>query len=99
VNKPLLWIPTLIIHLYRWRNFNLNKETELFPIDSLAAAELNKSCSTDKVESKEGDKDEEFKPLEAITERHDPKVQDTIAAESGVNTSAIVDFKHMLYNT
>ena len=45
IEKPLLRIPTLAIHLHRQSNFDPNKEVELFPIAGLAEAELNKSAA------------------------------------------------------
>jgi aspartyl aminopeptidase len=100
VDKPLVRIPTLAIHLHRQTNFDPNKETELFPIAGLVAAELNKDVKKEKVEEENGDgEDEEFRPLKVITERHHPQVLDVIASEAGVEVSAIVDFELVLYDT
>lgn len=100
VEKPLLRIPTLAIHLHRQTNFDPNKESELFPIAGLAAAELNKGVNVEKPEEKDDeDADEDFKPLKAMTERHHPHVLDVIASEAGVEVSAIVDFELVLYDT
>lgn len=98
VDKPLLRIPTLAIHLHRQSNFDPNKETELFPIAGLAAAELNKTAPADESEKMETD-DEDFRPLKQMTERHHPQVMDVIASEAGVDVSAIVDFELILYDT
>ncbi|KAM0249482.1 hypothetical protein ACHAP5_002871 [Fusarium lateritium] len=101
VDKPLVRIPTLAIHLHRQTNFDPNKETELFPIAGLVAAELNKDVKKEKTEEEKGDgeEDEEFRPLKVITERHHPQVLDVIASEAGVEVSAIVDFELILYDT
>jgi len=101
VDKPLVRIPTLAIHLHRQTNFDPNKETELFPIAGLVAAELNKGAKEEKPEEKkdEGEDNEDFKPLKVITERHHPQVLDVIAAEAGFEVSAIVDFELVLYDT
>lgn len=101
VDKPLVRIPTLAIHLHRQTNFDPNKETELFPIAGLVAAELNKGVKEEKPEEKkdEGEDNEDFKPLKVITERHHPQVLDVIASEAGVEVSAIVDFELVLYDT
>ncbi|KAG5661582.1 hypothetical protein KAF25_005704 [Fusarium avenaceum] len=100
VDKPLVRIPTLAIHLHRQTNFDPNKETELFPIAGLVAAELNKDVKKEKVEEEKDDgEDEEFRPLKVITERHHPQVLDVIASEAGVEVSAIVDFELVLYDT
>lgn len=100
VDKPLVRIPTLAIHLHRQTNFDPNKETELFPIAGLVAAELNKDVKKEKVEEEKDDgEEEEFRPLKVITERHHPQVLDVIASEAGVEVSAIVDFELVLYDT
>ncbi|PNY29593.1 Aspartyl aminopeptidase [Tolypocladium capitatum] len=104
VDKPLLRIPTLAIHLHRQTNFDPNKETELFPIAGLAAAELNKSAKGGEEEKGEkddddDDDDDDFCPLAQMTERHHPAVLDVIAGELGVDVPAIADFELVLYDT
>ncbi|KAF7549427.1 hypothetical protein G7Z17_g6389 [Cylindrodendrum hubeiense] len=100
VEKPLLRIPTLAIHLNRQTSFDPNKETELFPIVGLATAELNRGVkSEEKKEEKEGEEEEDFKPLQAMTERHHPHILDVIASEAGVEVSEVVDFELVLYDT
>ncbi|RMZ86169.1 hypothetical protein DV737_g91, partial [Chaetothyriales sp. CBS 132003] len=42
IDKPILRIPTLAIHLDRQEKFEFNKETQLFPIAGLVAAELKR---------------------------------------------------------
>lgn len=103
VDKPLIRIPTLAIHLHRQSNFDPNKESELFPIVGLAAAELNKDANgktvTKEDETEANDEEPEFQPLKAMAERHHPKVLDVIASEAGVDASSIVDFELVLYDT
>lgn len=104
VEKPLLRIPTLAIHLHRQSNFDPNKESELFPIVGLAAAELNKKSSADEdtekpAEGKGEEEEEDFRPLEKMTERHHPAVLDVIAQEAHVKVADIVDFELVLYDT
>ncbi|GJN77211.1 hypothetical protein PLIIFM63780_000701 [Purpureocillium lilacinum] len=104
VDRPLLRIPTLAIHLHRQSNFDPNKETELFPIAGLAAAELNKSTAAKpdedkKEEKKDDDDDEDFRPLDQMSERHHPGVLDVLASELEVDVSAIADFELVLYDT
>lgn len=102
VEKPLLRIPTLAIHLHRQSNFDPNKETELFPIAGLVASELNKGADQPEVTKEETAKDEtqeEFEPLEKFGERHHPQILDVIATEAGVDVPAIVDFELVLYDT
>ncbi len=97
IDKPLVRIPTLAIHLHRQSNFDPNKETELFPITGLAAAELNKAADAD-ADANGGAGSEDFTPLEEMSARHHPAVMDTIASEVGVSPSAIVDFELVLYD-
>ena len=96
VDRPLLRIPTLAIHLHRQSNFDPNKETELFPIAGLAASELNKGAAEGSEEAKE---DDDFRPLKLMTERHHPVMLDIIAAEAGCKAEDIVDFELSLYDT
>ncbi|KAK2594938.1 hypothetical protein QQS21_007341 [Conoideocrella luteorostrata] len=97
IEKPLLRIPTLAIHLHRQTNFDPNKESELFPIIGLATAELNKSADEDTPAQAEDDED--FKPLEKMSERHHPAVLDVIADEISTKVTDIVDFELVLYDT
>lgn len=104
VDKPILRIPTLAIHLDRSSNFDPNKETELFPICGLAAAELNRTGKTaaesKKDEAAEADVEgEDFQPLKAMTQRHHPYLLDVIAQHAGVETNEVVDFELVLYDT
>lgn len=102
VDKPILRIPTLAIHLDRASNFDPNKETELFPIAGLAAAELNRTGKTEKEakgEAAEVDENEEFQPLKALTQRHHPYLIDIIAQHAGVEADGVVDFELVLYDT
>ncbi|KAG6006663.1 hypothetical protein E4U21_006808 [Claviceps maximensis] len=102
IDKPLLRIPTLAIHLERQSNFDPNKESELFPIIGLATAELNKSADDDAAAAPEagGDKEDKvFEPLSAMSERHHPAVLDVIAEELSAKVADIVDFELVLYDT
>ncbi|KAL2155905.1 hypothetical protein VTH82DRAFT_647 [Thermothelomyces myriococcoides] len=92
VDKPILRIPTLAIHLHRQSNFDPNKEDELLPIAGLAEAELNKTAEPD---TAEGD----FEPLRALPERHHPAFLSLVAQQAGVDISQIVDFELVLYDT
>ncbi|KAF2141939.1 uncharacterized protein K452DRAFT_318288 [Aplosporella prunicola CBS 121167] len=97
VDRPILRVPTLAIHLDRQQNFEFNKETQLFPIAGLVAAELNRQGKTEeKAEEKENDT---FNPLQTVTERHHPYVVEIIAEEAGVKASDIMDFEIVLYDT
>ncbi|KUI65443.1 Aspartyl aminopeptidase [Cytospora mali] len=103
VDKPLLRVPTLAIHLDRASNFDPNKETELFPICGLAAAELNRTGQSEKDAKREAAAEVEeggdFQPLKAMTQRHHPYLIDIIAQHAGVEADAVVDFELVLYDT
>ncbi|EOA81744.1 uncharacterized protein SETTUDRAFT_166114 [Exserohilum turcica Et28A] len=101
VDRPILRIPTLAIHLDRQETFQFNKETQLFPIAGLVAAELNRQGKTEesKDEAKDADKDGSYEPLAAATTRHHPYIVDMIAEEAGAEAGDIVDFEMVLYDT
>lgn len=105
VDRPLLRIPTLAIHLERKANFEPNKETELFPIAGLVEAELNRtgggaSGEDEKIsELEKHSTDEEFRPLKVLSERHHPYVVEIIAEHAGVDIEDVVDFEMVLYDT
>lgn len=104
IDKPILRIPTLAIHLDRQETFAFNKETQLFPIAGLAAAALNKTPADDK-KSKESENEEseengkDFAPLAAITERHHPAIVTKLAEAAGVSAENICDFEILLFDT
>ncbi len=101
--ETVLRIPTLAIHLDRQETFSFNKETQLFPIAGLIAAELNRQEKTE--ESAKTDDEipkvasDEFQPLKAFTERHHPYIVELIAKEAGVEPSNVIDFEMILYDT
>ncbi|KAL3463095.1 peptidase [Aspergillus heterothallicus] len=102
IDRPILRIPTLAIHLDRQETFSFNKETQLFPIAGMIAAELNRTG-----QPKEGEKSgaeaqnesAEFSPLKSITERHHPHIVELIAAEAGVKPNDVLDFEMILFDT
>jgi aspartyl aminopeptidase len=98
VDKPILRIPTLAIHLHRQSNFDPNKETEMFPIAGLVASELNKAAGGEEVAVEKKD-EEDFQPLKEMNERHHPQILSLVATEAGVEASDIVDFELILYDT
>lgn len=92
----------MAIHLDRQENFAFNKETQLFPIAGLVAAELNRtgeSKNGGEKEASKGDEQAEFSPLKAITERHHSYFVELLAAEAGVKPADIVDFEMILFDT
>ena len=99
--KLVLRIPTLAIHLDRQETFTFNKETQLFPIAGLVAAELNRQT---KIEGKTdpatpNSDDVPFHPLKVPTERHHPYVVEVVARHADVEPTDIVDFELILYDT
>ena len=100
IKKPILRIPTLAIHLDRQEKFEFNKETQLFPIAGLVAAELkSQDEKKTKVEGDEEQQNKPFTPLKAMTTRHHPHIVEVIASDAGVSTEDIVDFEIVLYDT
>lgn len=100
VERPIVRIPTLAIHLDRQETFQFNKETQLLPIAGLVAAELNRQGKTEESEDEKAEqKDGPFEPLAIPTARHHPYLVDIIAAEAGVDSTDIVDFEMVLYDT
>lgn len=101
VDRPILRVPTLAIHLDRQEDFKFNKETQLFPIAGLVAAELNRQgkSETPKDEKDKVDDESTLEPLAAPTQRHHPYIVDIIAKEAGVDASDILDFEMSLYDT
>ncbi|KAK6355258.1 hypothetical protein TWF696_004373 [Orbilia brochopaga] len=100
IDKPILRVPTLAIHLDRQEKFEFNKETQLFPILGLIAAELNKD-SPQAAETTEDAAAEEkpFAPLAAITERHHPAIVKLISAATDAEPQDVLDFEMILYDT
>jgi aspartyl aminopeptidase len=105
VNRPILRIPTLAIHLERQDNFQPNKETHLFPICGLVAAELNRTGKSDadnaaeKLEDARLGSDSSYEPLKLVTERHHPYIIDLLAEEAKCTPADIQDFEIVLYDT
>ena len=107
VERPILRIPTLAIHLDRETAFDPNTETELFPIAGLVAAELNRTGESGEDKNEDGERakpgagapGELFHPLQAATDRHHPYVVQIIAEHAGVGVEDVVDFEMVLYDT
>lgn len=99
VDRPILRIPTLAIHLDRTTSFEPNKENELFPIVGLVAAELNRTGAKVTEQDDTEDKGGDFQPLKMLNERHHPYVVQIIAEHAGVDVEDVVDFEMVLYDT
>lgn len=99
----VLRIPTLAIHLDRQENFSFNKETQLFPIAGLAAAELNRLNKPEAPPTPDSSADSSisdvFSPLKNASDRHHPHIVELVAIEAGVSPASIVDFELLLYDT
>jgi len=99
VDRPILRIPTLAIHLDRSDSFQPNKENELFPILGLVAAELNRSGAKDAKAEEEEKEGRNFQPLKVLSDRHHPYVVEIIAEHAEVDVEDVVDFEIVLYDT
>ena len=97
VDKPILRIPTLAIHLDRQETFEFNKETQLFPIAGLApAVTCSKAIGKDE---KAKDETQDFAPLAAVIERHHPAIVSKLAEAAGVPAESIMDLEILLFDT
>lgn len=94
INKPLLKIPTLAIHLDRDVNtkFEFNKETQLLPIAGLENASSSGCCDSNPLSN------DEFQSLNTVIQRHNKQLVDLIAIEAGVSAEDIEDFELILYD-
>lgn len=92
VDRPLLRIPTLAIHLDKNVNDNLkfNQETEFVPIIGLVAETLNKTPKDDKKLNA---------TAASIQGNHHPALLSVIADELSVSPEEIHDFELHLYDT
>ncbi|KAL0473464.1 aspartyl aminopeptidase [Neurospora intermedia] len=102
VDKPILRVPTLAIHLHRQSNFDPNKEDELLPIVGLVEKELNKPAAAEAAAAPEenAEADADFQPLKAMTERHHSQFLSVVASAAGISSASdIVDFELILYDT
>lgn len=102
IERPILRIPTLAIHLDRQEPFTFNKETHLFPIAGLVAAELNrqgKKESATTETTKDSERPAPSSPLKALGERHHPYIIELISKEAKVKPSEMADFEMVLYDT
>ncbi|KAI4247668.1 MAG: hypothetical protein L6R40_001254 [Gallowayella cf. fulva] len=105
IDRPILRIPTLAIHLDRQETFTFNKETQLFPIAGLVAAELNRTghppqpLTPERSDTSNETFDDSFAPLKASTDRHHPYIVELIAKEANVPVASVIDFEMVLYDT
>ncbi|KAL5487988.1 hypothetical protein ACEPAI_6096 [Sanghuangporus weigelae] len=91
IERPVIRIPTLAIHLDRGVNdaFKFNQETEMIPILGLVSAQLNEP-KTKKTEPKQASN---------IHDDHHPALLSLLAEELSMNPEQIHDFELHLYDT
>jgi aspartyl aminopeptidase len=100
LDKPILRIPTLAIHLDRQESFAFNKESQLFPIAGLVAAELNRQGkSSHKYDDKDEASSKAAEPLATPMARHHPYIVELIAEAAGCSPTEVLDFEMLLYDT
>ncbi|KAF8192487.1 aspartyl aminopeptidase [Pholiota molesta] len=93
IDRPILRIPTLAIHLDRNVNseFKFNQETEFVPILGLVETQLNAPSSKSESES---DKDTpSVKVASSIQENHHPALLSLLASELSIAPEEIHDFE------
>lgn len=108
VDKPLLRIPTLAIHLTKDRYvlFEFNRETKLVPIAGQSALDKNEKESNDesgKLHSCADDpklkmSQEEFQSVQSVILRHSRSLVELIAKECNSDPLLIEDFELILYD-
>ena len=102
IDRPILRIPNLAIHLDRQDPFTFSKETQLLPIAGMVAEELKRQGidaeSTDEARDVE-DSQARFMPLKKLTERHHLYLVSLIASHAGVKPEEVIDFEMILYDT
>ncbi|CAH2352053.1 aspartyl aminopeptidase 4 [[Candida] railenensis] len=109
IDKPLLRIPTLAIHLDRSvkDKFEFNKETKLIPIAGQIALDKNElknektkkdaahSCADDPALQMSP---EQFESVQSVITRHNESLVELIAKECGVEPKQIEDFELVLFD-
>ncbi|CAI5961856.1 unnamed protein product [Closterium sp. NIES-65] len=98
IDRPIMRIPTLAIHLDREVNtsgFKPNTQTHLLPVLATAIKEeLNRPAPASENSSKEGEAKEKGKgKKEEAAERHHPLLLQLLASELGCSPAAIADFE------
>ncbi|ODN81683.1 hypothetical protein L202_02080 [Cryptococcus amylolentus CBS 6039] len=112
IDRPILRIPTLAIHLDRTANdnFKFNKETEFQPILGLVESILNEPTKTalkrthDQVATPpptalSNKSQEDEMNIAMQEEKHHPKLLAVLADELGCDVADIQDFELSLYDT
>lgn len=101
VARPILRVPSLAVHLDRQTPFEFNKETQLFPIAGLVAAELDRQGGATKGadDAEKTSTTTSTAPLKAMTERHHPYIVELVAEKAGAKVEDVLDFELSLYDT
>ncbi|CAI5470885.1 unnamed protein product [Closterium sp. Yama58-4] len=104
IDRPIMRIPTLAIHLDREVNtsgFKPNTQTHLLPVLATAIKEeLNRPAPASETGGKEGEAKEKSKgKKDESAERHHPLLLQLLASELGCSPSAIADFDLQLCDT
>lgn len=99
IERPILRIPTLAVHLDRQDPFTFNKETQLLPIAGLLAAELNRQNKNESATTEPTEEGGKAGPLKALGQRHHPYIVELISKEANVQPFEVVDFEMVLYDT
>ncbi|KAG6902303.1 hypothetical protein C0995_001913 [Termitomyces sp. Mi166 len=96
INRPLLRIPTLAIHLDRSvnDNFEFSQETEFIPILGLLESQLNAKKDDNKAENPHSNQ-----KASSIQANHHSQLLSLLAAELSVVPEDIHDFELSLYDT
>ncbi|CAK7895663.1 aspartyl aminopeptidase 4 [[Candida] anglica] len=105
IDKPLLRIPTLAIHLDRnvRESFEFNKETKLVPIAGQIELDANEQKESKKKTSCADDpalqlSPDQFESVQSIITRHNHSLVELIAKECGVESKQIEDFELVLFD-
>jgi len=100
INKPLLRIPTLAIHLDREVNtkFEFNKETKLVPIAGQISVDKNEKATCCADDPNLQLTEEQFESVQNVITRHNKSLIELIAKELNVEVGQIEDFELVLYD-
>ncbi|KAG0689517.1 hypothetical protein C6P40_004895 [Pichia californica] len=107
IDRPLLRIPTLAIHLTkdRYVKFEFNKETQFKPIAGLVKSDVTEKQKQEENEAVDGcckgEKltEEEFQSVKSTIERHNKELLDLIAEQLSIKPTQIEDFELVLFDT
>ncbi|KAJ9101535.1 hypothetical protein QFC20_005228 [Naganishia adeliensis] len=105
IERPILRIPTLAIHLDRSINdaFKFNKETEFQPVLGLVNKQLNSPATAPEAEAKEtpteGSAATETSASPTFASKHHSLLMQAVAQELDVKVDDIFDFELSLFDT